>query len=245
MAIDTQSPARDAASSTTTTTTTSWRGRGRGRGRGGRGRGSGRGGASASTAVAKTTTTTRGRGGLRRGRAKHFTDSRVQAAYERQRDLKATYQAVAHALKPALAELAERSVDDMLANPDAHKQSPEYRRVMDQLKQNLAEKFALYSRRLKRDLKLAEDMYAADRHVADKEYEVSCTVMPIKLDKSRVQWMANFACDEQNGFNDLDEQFWESQENRLRILNALLDRGLPVDVSILIFHIASMLPSLR
>lgn len=179
MATDTQSPARDAAaSSTTTTTTTSWRGRGRGRGRGGRGRGGGRGGASASTTVAKTTTAPRGRGGLRRGRAKHFTDSRVQAAYERQRDLKATYQAVAHALKPALAELAERSVDDMMANPEAHKQSPEYRRVMDQLKKNLADKFALYNRRLKHDLKLADDLYAADQYLADQEYEVSCAALP-------------------------------------------------------------------
>ena len=37
----------------------------------------------------------------------------------------------------------------------------------------------------------------------------------------------------QNGFNDLDERFWESQENRIRILNAMLERGLPVDVSFL------------
>jgi hypothetical protein len=43
--------------------------------------------------------------------------------------------------------------------------------------------------------------------------------------------MANIDGDAQNGFNDLDERFFESQENRLRILNALLDRGLPVDVS--------------
>jgi hypothetical protein len=66
----------------------------------------------------------------------------------------------------------------MMANPEAHKQSPEYRRVMDQLKKNLADKFALYNRRLKHDLKLADDLYAADQYLADQEYEVSCAALP-------------------------------------------------------------------
>ena len=116
MAAENESPAREPPAAPT---------RGRGRGRGGRGRGRGGGRGASNAGVAKSTATRGGRGGTRRGRAKNFSDSRVQAAYERQRHLKATYQAVAHALKPALQELAERSVDELLQNPDKYKDTSE------------------------------------------------------------------------------------------------------------------------
>jgi hypothetical protein len=35
----------------------------------------------------------------------------------------------------------------------------------------------------------------------------------------------------QNGLDEIEEQFYESQENRARILNSLYDKNLPVDVS--------------
>ncbi|KAH7143928.1 hypothetical protein EDB81DRAFT_511476 [Dactylonectria macrodidyma] len=193
MPAENESPAREPAT----------RGRGRGgRGRGGRGRGGGRGGSSA--AVAKTAATKTGRGGSRRGRAKNFSDSRVQAAYERQRHLKATYQAVAHALKPALQELAERSIDEAIQNPDTYKHADEHFPVIRQLQRNLQRKLAEHEHRLNWDLKLAEDMYRADNYVAEQEFA--------------------------NGFNDIEEQFFQSQANRARILAALQARGLPVDV---------------
>lgn len=162
MPAENESPAREPAT----------RGRGRGgRGsRGGRGRGGGRGASHA--AMSKTTAAKPGRGGSRRGRAKNFSDLRVQAAYERQRHLKATYQAVAHALKPALQELAERSVDEMLQNPDRYKHTDEHFPVIQQLQQNLDKKLAEHDRRLQCDLQLAEDMYNADNYVAEREFEV-------------------------------------------------------------------------
>ncbi|KPM46101.1 hypothetical protein AK830_g561 [Neonectria ditissima] len=193
MPAENESPAREPAT----------RGRGRGgRGRGGRGRGGGRGGANA--AVAKAAATKTGRGGSRRGRAKNFSDSRVQAAYERQRHLKATYQAVAHALKPALQELAERSIDDAIQNPDTYKHADEHFPVIRQLQNKLQRKLAEHERRLQWDLKLAEDMHRTDDYVAEQEF--------------------------MNGLNDIEEQFWQSQENRARILAALQAKGLPVDV---------------
>lgn len=163
MATENDSPAREPAT----------RGRGRGgRGsRGGRGRGGGRGAAS-SAAVSKAAATKPGRGGTRRGRAKNFSDSRVQAAYERQRDLKATYQAVAHALKPALQELAERSVDEMLQKPDVYKHGHEYQPVIQQLQYNLDKVLAQYDKRLQCDLDLAEGTYNAERYVVDQEFKV-------------------------------------------------------------------------
>ncbi|KAK7415098.1 hypothetical protein QQX98_006130 [Neonectria punicea] len=193
MPAENESPAREPAT----------RGRGRGgRGRGGRGRGGGRGGANA--AVAKAAATKTGRGGSRRGRAKNFSDSRVQAAYERQRHLKATYQAVAHALKPALQELAERSIDEAIQNPDTYKHADEHFPVIRQLQNKLQRKLAEHERRLQWDLKLAEDMHRTDDYVAEQEFV--------------------------NGLNDIEEQFWQSQENRARILAALQAKGLPADV---------------
>ncbi|KIL95291.1 hypothetical protein FAVG1_00027 [Fusarium avenaceum] len=179
------------------------RGRGRGgRGRGGRGRGGGRGGSTA--ALTKAATAKAGRGGSRRGRAKNFTDSRVQAAYERQRHLKANYQAVALALRPALQELAERTIDDALRNPDKHKHAQEFLPVMQQLQDILDAKLAEHQRRLEKDLELAQHLHNAHNYVANQEFE--------------------------NGIEEIIEQFYEGQENRARILNSLYDKDLPVDV---------------
>ncbi|KIE00955.1 hypothetical protein MAJ_03289, partial [Metarhizium majus ARSEF 297] len=195
MAAETSSPAREPATST--------RGRGRG-GRGGRGRGRGGGRGASNAALSKSTTASRGRGGTRRGRVKNFSDSRVQAAYERQRDLKATYQAVAFALKPALQELAERSVEEMLQKPDCYKQAKEYQPIIQQLKDKLDNKLHACDRRLECDLNLAEHSFNADKYVAEQEFK--------------------------NALSDVLEQFYESQENRLRILAALHSKDLPVDV---------------
>ena len=149
----------------------STRGRGRGgRGRGGRGRGGGRGGST--TALSKATAAKAGRGGSRRGRAKNFSDSRVQAAYERQRHLKANYQAVAHALKPALQELAERTIDDALQNPDKYKYAEAFMPVMRQLQHNLDAKLAEHKRRYDKDIELAEHLHHADNYVAEQEFKV-------------------------------------------------------------------------
>lgn len=165
MAVETTPPAREPL-------TASNRGRGRG-GRGGRGRGRGGGRGTSNAAISKSTNaSSRGRGGTRRGRVKNFSDSRVQAAYERQRDLKATYQAVAFALKPALQELAERTVDDMLQKPDSYKQADEYLPIVGQLKDKLDNKLRECDRRLECDLTLAKHSFDADQYVAEKEFQV-------------------------------------------------------------------------
>ncbi|CAH0043271.1 unnamed protein product [Clonostachys solani] len=196
MAAENGSPARDPTSS-------GFRGRGRG-GRGGRGRGRGGGRGASSANVTKSTTTRGGRGGTRRGRAKNFQDSRVQAAYERQRDLKATYQAVAQALKPALQELAERNIDDLLQNPERHAEVEEHYPVIRQLQANYTNRLAEHDKRLECDLNLAESNYNHEQYVIEQEFN--------------------------NGVEELLEQFYDGQENRLRILAALHSKDLPVDI---------------
>ncbi|KAL7930493.1 hypothetical protein V8C35DRAFT_159251 [Trichoderma chlorosporum] len=183
------------------------RGRGRGGrgGRAGRGRGGGRGASSAASGISKSTYTKTGRGGTRRGRAKSFADSRVQAAYERQRDLKATYQAVAHALKPALQELADRTIEEILQRSDSHRYASDHLPVLQELHDRLQQKLELFDRQLEANLRLAEGTYDAEQYVLEQEFK--------------------------NGLEDIEEQFYDGQGNRLRILSALEARDLPVDIS--------------
>jgi hypothetical protein len=99
----------------------------------------------------------------------------VQAAYERQRELKATYQAVAHALKPALQELAERSIDEAVQNPDLHKQSDQHAPVVKQLQRNFHDRIAQLDRVLDHNLVLADGIFQSDQYVTEQIYKVSPT----------------------------------------------------------------------
>ena len=86
--------------------------------------------------------------------------------------MKATYQAVAHALKPALQELAERNIDEMVQKPDAYRRASEHFPVIQELQTNLSDKLAQFDRRLEADLKLAEGTYNAEQYVLEQEFEV-------------------------------------------------------------------------
>lgn len=104
--------------------------RGRGRGRGG----AGRGGASARA---------RGKPAAgRRGRAKVYDHPRAQAAHERQRDLKTSYATIASSMKPALEELADRNLDRLRSDFDAHKEVDQYRQITGFLDQRLEDRLA-------------------------------------------------------------------------------------------------------
>lgn len=72
----------------------------------------------------------RGKG---RGQKKTYEDPRVQAAYERQRELKDLYSTVSAAVKPALEEIADQSVKNLLQDPDSHRDCPEHDEVKQQL----------------------------------------------------------------------------------------------------------------
>ncbi|KAJ4391186.1 hypothetical protein N0V93_004803 [Gnomoniopsis smithogilvyi] len=104
--------------------------RGRGRGRGG----TARGGASARA---------RGKPSVgRRGRAKVYDNSRAQAAHERQRDLKNAYATLAAAMKPALEELADRNLDRLRSDFNAHKEVDQYHEIISFLDQRFKERVA-------------------------------------------------------------------------------------------------------
>lgn len=175
MATDSESASRDLAAAPPTPAPS------RGRGRGGRGRGRGRGGgrgASQAAGVPKTTSTRGGRGGVRRGRAKNFSDSRVQASYERQRDLKSVYQTVTAALKPALQELAERNVDEILADPDRFRNVDEHLPVISQLQKRLDKALQQTKKRLELDLGVAEKRLNGDQYMINQQFEASLIPSP-------------------------------------------------------------------
>lgn len=90
----------------------------RGRGRGGRGRGGGR--------------------GKGRGRHKTYDDARVQAAYERQKELRELYSEVASAVKPALEKVADYNINQMIEDPHAHEDVEEFHIIQKQLDDRLA-----------------------------------------------------------------------------------------------------------
>jgi hypothetical protein len=108
-------------------------------GRGGWRRGGygGRGGArktlARKTAVAKRGGN-RGRG---RGRHKTYNQPRVQAAYERSKDLRELYSDVSSAMKPALERLAEHTLNQMIEDPEFHTKVPEYAAIQDELDHRL------------------------------------------------------------------------------------------------------------
>lgn len=81
--------------------------------------------------------TTRRFGGRRR--AQHPIP-KVERAMQRQAELKSAYRTLARAQKTVLAEIAQRTVDDLATNPELHSQTVEYEGVIDGLNAALEER---------------------------------------------------------------------------------------------------------
>ncbi|KAK5172637.1 uncharacterized protein LTR77_002757 [Saxophila tyrrhenica] len=80
----------------------------------------------------------KGRFGGRR-RATHAIP-RVERAMQRQSELKSAYRAIARAQKAVLAEIAQRTTDDLEASTESHSQATEYEEVRAGLEYALAER---------------------------------------------------------------------------------------------------------
>lgn len=155
------SPAKGKAGTNKRNTTTpavaaakpvSRRGRGKpGRGRGGGGRGKGR------------------------GRNKTYDDTRVQAAHERQKELKDLYSEVASAVKPALEKLAELNINRMIDNPSAHKEVAEYHVVQQQLQDQLDARIRSIQDVMDQRIKLAQTEFDDHNEISHRKFQVSRT----------------------------------------------------------------------
>ncbi|KAI4596360.1 hypothetical protein KJ359_005489 [Pestalotiopsis sp. 9143b] len=172
-----------------------WRGRGRGSGRGGRG------GALARKSGITKRGGNRGRG---RGRNKIYTTPRVQAAYERSKDLREIYSDVSSAMKPALERLAEHTLNQMIADPEFHTKVPEYAAIQNELDD-----------RLKTRLEHLESVEKLRIQMADNRFEHDDIVSHEKFN---------------NGFDYKTDEFLDGILNRISILNELRSDGLDTNV---------------
>ena len=123
----------------------------------------------------------RGRGGGRgkgRGRNKTYDDSRVQAAHERQKDLKELYSEVASAVKPALERLAELNINRMIDNPGAHKEVAEFHVIKQQLQDQLDARIKEVQSVMHQRISLAENEYHIHNEISHQKFQVSCTNHP-------------------------------------------------------------------
>ncbi|KAF9874025.1 hypothetical protein CkaCkLH20_08397 [Colletotrichum karsti] len=167
----------------------------------GRGRGRGRKPAAPKKEVPKPAPTA---GTGRRGRFKTFSDDKVQAAYERQRELKAHYANLANAMKPALQDLVTRSVKRLTRDDDYYQSVPEFEVVRNHLEERLASRVSVAERKLAIDQKMVIGAKEMQRLAVQEIFE--------------------------NGLEDLEDRFLNAQIHRLDILEYLHDHGLPIDL---------------
>ncbi|KAI1463342.1 uncharacterized protein F4812DRAFT_252086 [Daldinia caldariorum] len=159
------------------------------------------------------------KGGARskgRGQKKVYSDPRVQAAYERQRELRDVYSQVALSVKPALDEIADQNIKNLLTSRDGHKGVPEYYAVQKQLDQQL-----------QNALEAADLEHYIQDEMAEHEYELGC----ICTHKSFI-----------DSFEYETEEFYDGAENRASILTELHREGQAIDTLDLTYQYVDHIP---
>ncbi|KAI1490067.1 hypothetical protein F5X96DRAFT_670111 [Biscogniauxia mediterranea] len=141
----------------------------------------------------------RGNRGKGRGRTKFYDDPRVQAAHERQKELRDAYSMVASVVKPALEALADMSIKGLQEDPTAHKAVPEYEIVMKNL-----------DARLQHARRAADQEFNARTALTTRTYELDTICTEKKF---------------QDSFNYITEEFLDAALNRVTILTELRREG--------------------
>jgi hypothetical protein len=142
--------------------TASTNGRGRGRGRWARNKA-----AKVTKPVQQKPTAGRGR------RHKVYESSKLQAAHERTQELKQAYAAVVKLVKPAVQEIADRSINELIEDPAIHKQVPEYDATKTFLRQRLDDTIKQADEGLRVGLEMVEHVWKAQQEKVNQEYTVS------------------------------------------------------------------------
>lgn len=75
-------------------------------------------------------------------------------------------------MKPALQELAERNIEELMNNPDFHKDTTEYSIVSEQLKAKLDKALGCFESQLEYELEFAEGKFEAENNVTLAQFEV-------------------------------------------------------------------------
>ena len=102
-------------------------------------------------------------------------DINIEADLRRQLQLKTNYRAVAKALKPILAELARRSIEEIKEDVDAYKKHEQYEAVLQQINDRLSKRLAHLEETYRLKRKYAEKVSQAERVAKREECAVSLT----------------------------------------------------------------------
>ncbi|KAK3302396.1 uncharacterized protein B0T15DRAFT_496864 [Chaetomium strumarium] len=194
-AMSVDAPLTQHASPARAPTATSSRGRGRGRWTRAR--------------SAKVTKPAQQRGApAGRGRRQKVYDSlKVQAAHERAQELKQAFAAVGKLVKPAIQEIADRSINELLEDPDAHKKVPQYDAIQDFLRQRHEDTIRQCDESLREGMDMAKHVYEAECEKVHETFKIQ--------------------------LGELCEDRYGQLLQQLDILEFLYDNGLPVDLSAL------------
>lgn len=149
--------------------------RGRPRGRGGKrgGRGRGRGGAALSRQNSGAPEPTRkpaGRGGRRK---KTSSNLQVQAAYDRQVQLRQNYREVMKMVRYGLEIISEKSLDKVRADPDHYREVPEYEKTMHDLEAQRDSVLASHGKLYDMKVEHARKHREMEDDYAKREFQVS------------------------------------------------------------------------
>lgn len=107
-----------------------------------------------------------------RRRAPH-PDVNVEIDLRRQLELKVAYRAVAKALKPMLAELADRTARELEADEERHQAYPEYDRMITELDHRLSQRIASVQASLREEEARFERDIKAKERIIRHRFEVS------------------------------------------------------------------------
>jgi hypothetical protein len=107
-----------------------------------------------------------------RRRAPH-ANPKVEAALRRQLHLRMAYRAVAKNLKPILAELAKRSLNNIHKDPEAHTTFSEYPVVKNSLNEHFEERLAWIQKQKELNKQRLNDILEQETAMRKRNYEVS------------------------------------------------------------------------
>ncbi|KAL2181381.1 uncharacterized protein P884DRAFT_189189 [Thermothelomyces heterothallicus CBS 202.75] len=170
----------------------------------GRGRGRGRWARPKNTKVTKPAQQKAASG--RGRRHKVYDNLKVQAAHERTQELKQAFLAVGKLVKPAIQEIADRSVNELLEDPTLYKQVPEYGATKKFLRERHEATIRQCNDRLRQGLAMAEHVWQAQHQKVMEEFTIKIA--------------------------ELCEDRYGQLLREVAILEHLYNHGLPVDVKI-------------
>ncbi|KAF1990671.1 hypothetical protein K402DRAFT_417440 [Aulographum hederae CBS 113979] len=142
-----------------------------------------------------------------RRRAPH-ADPSIEADLRRQLHLKMGYRAIAKALKPILAELAERSIEEIEENPEAHTQHPSYRIVEDELEARVNQRISHVDAEFRLRMEELERIRTAEEHIIQQQLKLSVEnlqenyLLRCEEELLRLQRLAAKADDEEDATDD-------------------------------------------